>query len=89
VEIYDPILESGNPQIGILFDIVDRKTNQKVYSSNTISLNENIHPGNPLVPAIFKLPIDKLPPGDYRIEIQGRDSPGNTSPVRTGDFSVE
>jgi VWFA-related protein len=89
VEVYDPILESSNPQIGILFDIVDRKTNQKVYSSNTISLHENIHPGNPLVPAIFKLPMDKLPPGDYRIEIQGRDSPGNTSPVRTGDFSVE
>jgi VWFA-related protein len=89
VEAFDPLLESGNPQIGIQFNIVDRKSNQKVYASNMISLNENIHPGYPLVPAILKLPMDKLPPGDYRIEIQSRDSLQNVSPVRTGDFSIE
>ena len=89
VEVYDPLLESGNLQIGILFDIMDRKTKEKVYSSSTLPINENVHPGNPLVPAIFKLPMDKLPPGDYRIEIRGRDSAGNATPVRTGDFSIE
>jgi hypothetical protein len=89
VEVYEPLLESGNPQIGIQFNIMDRKTHQKVYSSNTISLNQDIHPGHPMVPAIFNLPMDKLPPGDYRIEIQGRDSAANISPVRTGDFSIE
>jgi VWFA-related protein len=89
VEVYDPLLESGNPQMGILFDIVNQKTKEKVYSSSTLPINENVHPGNPLVPAIFKLPMDKLPPGDYRIEIRGRDSAGNATPVRTGDFSIE
>jgi VWFA-related protein len=89
VEAYDPVLESSNPQIGILFDIVNRTTREKVYSSNTISLSESVHQGNPLVPAIFNLPMDKLPPGDYRIEIVGRDSGGNTAAVRTGDFSIE
>ena len=89
VEAYDPVLESSNPQIGILFDIVNRITREKVYSSNTISLSESVHQGNPLVPAIFNLPMDKLPPGDYRIEIVGRDSGGNTAAVRTGDFSIE
>ena len=41
------------------------------------------------VPVIFNLLIDKLPPGDYRIEIQARDSAENVSAVRSGDFSVE
>ena len=89
VELYEPLLASGNPQMGIQFDIVSRKTNQKVYSSGSISVNKNAHPGHPLVPAIFNLPIDKLPPGDYRIEIQSSDSAQNLSPVRTGDFSID
>jgi VWFA-related protein len=89
VEVYDPILESSNPQMGILYDIVNRQTHQKVYSSDTIYITENIHPGNPLVPVTFKLPMDKLPAGNYQLEIWGRDSAGNVTPVRTGDFSVE
>ena len=89
VEVYDPILESSNPQMGILYDIVDRHTHQKVYSSYTIYINENIHPGNPLVPVSFKLPMEKLPAASYQLEVWGRDSAGNITPVRTGDFSVE
>lgn len=89
VEVYDPLLESSQPQMGILLNIVNRKTNQKVYSSNTLPLNEYVHQGNPLVPVIFKLPMDKLPPGDYTMEIWARDSAGNVTPVRTGDFSID
>jgi hypothetical protein len=89
VEVYDPILESSNPHMGILYDIVDRHTHRKVYSSDTIYINENIHPGNPLVPVTFKLPMEKLPAGNYQLEVWGRDSAGNITPVRTGDFAVE
>jgi len=89
VEVYDPILATSNPQMGILYKIVDRKTHQKVYSSDTIYINGNIHPGNPLVPVTFKLPMDQLATGDYRIEIWARDSGGNSSSVQTGDFSIE
>ena len=89
VEVYDPLLQSSSPQMGILFNIVNGKTNQKVYSSNTLPINEFAHPGNPLVPVIFKLPIDKLPVGDYTVEIWARDSAQNVSPVQTGNFSIE
>jgi VWFA-related protein len=89
VEVYDPILQSSNPQMGILFDIVNWKTNQKAYSSNTIPIDNYVHPGNPLVPVIFKLPIDKLPAGDYTMKIWARDSAQNVSPVQTGNFSIE
>ena len=89
MEVYDPLLASGQPDEEFLYNIVNRKTNQKVYSPPPIPINQNVHPGKPRVPVIFNLLIDKLPPGDYRIEIQARNSAHNFSPVRTGDFSVE
>jgi len=89
LEVYDPVLQSGEAHMGILYNIVNRDTNQKVYSSNTIPIDQYVHPGNPLVPVIFHLPIDKLPPGRYGLEIWSRDSAQNVSPVRTGDFSIE
>jgi VWFA-related protein len=88
VEVYEPLLEGNNPQMGILFNIVNAKTNQKGFSSNTLPINGFAHPGNPLVPAIFRLPIDKLPAGDYTLQIWARDSAGNVSESRTGDFSI-
>jgi VWFA-related protein len=89
VEVYDPILEGSNPQMGILFNILNAKNDQKVYSSNTLPINRFARQGNPLVPVIFKLPTDKLPAGDYTLEIWARDSAQNVSPVQTGNFSVE
>jgi hypothetical protein len=89
VEVYDPLQESSSPQMGILFNILNAKNHQPVYSSNTLPISEFAHQGNPLVPVIFKLPIDKLPPADYALEIWARDSAQNVSPVQTGYFSIE
>jgi VWFA-related protein len=89
VELYEPLLEGSNPQMGILFSVLNANTNQKVYSSNTLPVGGSAHPGNPLVPVIFRLPIDKLPAGDYTLEIWARDSGGNVSESRTGGFSIE
>ncbi len=90
VEVYDPALKNPEPpRLGVMFNIIDRKTNQQVLSSNTILINDYSQPGNPLVPVGFKLPVDKLQAGDYRFEIKGRDAMGNVSTVRAADFSVE
>jgi VWFA-related protein len=89
VEVYDPLLEGSNPQMGILFNILNAKNDQKVYSSNTLPISRFARQGNPLVPVIFKLPTDKLPAGDYRLEIWARDSAQNISPMQTGNFSIE
>ena len=90
VEVYDPGLRNSVvPRVGILYKIVDRKTSQPVYSSNTILINELVQQGSPLVPLGLKLPIDQLQAGDYRLEVHGRDSDGHVSPVRSADFSVE
>ncbi len=64
VEVYDPALkDEADPRVGVLFSIIDRKTNQQVFSSNTMLINDYVQPGNPLVPVGFKLPIDQLPGG--------------------------
>jgi hypothetical protein len=90
VEVYEPALRGArNPRVGVLFNIIDRKSQQQVYSSNTILVNEYSEPGNPLVPVGFKLPVEQLQAGDYRFEIKGRDELGNVSTVRSADFSVE
>lgn len=89
VEVYDPLLQGSNQHVGIAFTIVNSKTNQLAYSSQTLPLSVYVRPGNPLVPVIFKLPMNKLPEGDYLMEIRGGDSAGNLSPVRSGDFSIE
>jgi len=90
VEVYDPALkEREGPRVGVLFNIIDQKTNQQVFSSDTILINDLVQPGNPLVSVGFKLPVEQLPPGDYRFEIRGRDSAGNVSTVRSANFTLE
>jgi hypothetical protein len=90
MEVYDPALKDASaPYVGILYSIVDRKTNQSVYSSNTLLVNDYVQHGNPLVPVGFRLSTDNLPAGDYRVEFKGRDSMGHVSTVRTANFSIQ
>ena len=90
VEVFDPALkDEDNLRVGILFSIIDRKTNQKVYESNTMLVNDYAQAGNPLVPVGFKLPIEQLQAGDYRFEVKGRDADGNASTIRSAEFTVE
>ncbi len=90
LEVYDPALkEKDVPKVGVLFNVFNRKDKQKVFSSNTILINDAAQPGNPLVPVGFKLPIEQLQAGDYRVEVIARDSLGNNSSIRAADFSVQ
>jgi hypothetical protein len=45
--------------------------------------------GTPVVPFGLKLPVDKLPPGHYELQIRAVDSTGGATPVRVADFEVE
>ena len=89
VELFDPLLQTQDPRVGILFNIFDRKTNKEVFSSNTILVNQFVQEGSPLVPVGLNLPVEQLQTGDYRVEVRGRDSAGNASLVRSAEFSVE
>jgi hypothetical protein len=90
VEVYEPAMQNSRvPRVGVLYNIVNRKTNQQVFSSNTIPLDDVAQAGNPLIPAAVPIPMDKLQAGDYRVEVRARDSDGGVTPVRAADFVVE
>jgi VWFA-related protein len=90
VEVFEPLLQSSfSPRVGVLFKIVDRKTNQQVYASNTILLDAFIHLGNPLVPLAQPIPLDQLQPGEYRLEVQARNDRGEATSLHDADFVLE
>jgi len=90
VEVYEPLMTSPNPpRVGILFNIIDRKTNQPVHTSNTVPLEGYAEAGNPIIPVGIWLPLDKLQAGDYRLEVRARDAAGNVSPMHTEEFVLD
>jgi hypothetical protein len=77
------------PRVGVLFNIVNSKTNQQVFSSNTILVDSFARSGDPLIPVMQEVPVDNLQAGEYRLEVRARNSVGGASPIRTADFVVE
>lgn len=90
VQVYEPALLGANPpKVGILCEITNLKSHASVYQSGLMVINSQAEAGNPVIPVAFKLPMDKLSPGDYHLSIAARDSSGGSSPVREENFSIE
>lgn len=90
VEIYEPLpIKKEGILVGILYDIVDQKTKQQVYSSNTIPVNQFAQDGNPVIPVGVWLPLKDLREGQYRLDVRARDSAGNVTPLRTAEFALQ
>jgi len=53
-----------------------------------MGVSKEIRAGNPVIPVGLKLPLDKLPPGAYRVEVNAVDELSN-SKTRMADFDVE
>ena len=89
VEVFEPMMQSDViPRVGVLFNIVNSKTNQPVYSSNTILVNGFAQTGNPVIPVIQQLPLAGLEAGEYRLEVRARNSAGQASTVRSANFVI-
>jgi hypothetical protein len=90
VEVFEPKMQTAMaPRVGVLFNIVNSKTNQQVYSSNTILVDSFAKTGDPLIPFVQLIPLDSLQAGEYRLEVRARNSMGGATPVRTADFVLE
>ncbi len=95
LEVYEPLLLSSGaagstrPNVGLLLDFVDRKTGQDKMSAKYDNAGGTLRDGNPMVPIGFRIPVDKLGPGSYRLQLKAIDSAGNSSQARTADFEVE
>lgn len=87
-EVYDPRLTGTDPpKIGVQMLVVDLKTRQKKIDTGG-PLPKNTA-GTPMVSFGLRLPVDKLAPGSYELQVRAVDSTGAATPVRTADFQVD
>ena len=88
VEVYEPLMVSGaTPQVGLLYEVIDRNTNQAVLSSGgAVPVNGFARAGNPVIPVGLPLKLEGLSAGTYEVELRARDTAGNSSPVHKAEF---
>ena len=90
VEVYEPKLtETLPPRVGITFDVYDRKSNVRVYTSNTLPLQGFIVKQNTVIHVAVPVPVEKFQPGEYRMEVHARNSAGQISGKHSTEFVVE
>lgn len=88
-EIYEPLLTSDKPPVvAMAYTILDRATNNKLFSTGAVRADEFIQKGNPVVPIGMKVKVDGLKPGAYRLVMQAVDSAKNNAPNRAVDFDI-
>ena len=76
-ELYDPALVGEQkPKVAVEIRILDGKTLDLKQDSGNVLVDNFVHAGSPVVPTGLLLPIDKLPPGAYRVELKALDSTG-------------
>jgi VWFA-related protein len=87
-EVYDPRLASADPpKLGVQMLVLDVKSREKkVQTGGPLPAPSA---GAPVVPFGLKLPVDKLPPGSYELQVRAVDATGAATPVRVADFEVE
>lgn len=89
-QVYEPRLADPNPpSVQIAYRVVDLKTGKPVFQSQNMDLASVIKKGNPVVPIGLKVPMNDIPPGDYRLDMQAYDNTGSLTAIRTVQFSAE
>ncbi|HEV2401474.1 MAG TPA: VWA domain-containing protein [Candidatus Sulfotelmatobacter sp.] len=90
IEVYDPLLTTDKPpRIGLEYRIVNTKSGQQEIDIGFTDTKELITPGNPMVPIGLKLPLERLAPGSYRVDLRAEDSFGNKTDFHTAEFEVD
>jgi hypothetical protein len=69
--------------------VVDAKTSEPKSDFPSLDVASYIEAGSTAIHIAREIPIDKLPPGSYRLEVQAADSAGKSTVWRTANFSVE
>lgn len=70
-QIYDPHLEADDHlDIKVGYRIVDEKTGKTILTTGGIDASRMIQKGSPVVPVALTIPLDRIPPGSYRVDVQ-------------------
>ncbi len=89
-EIYDPLLTANPPpKVAIIYVVIDEATGKQAYNSKGLSVAQFMNAGNPVIPVAFRIPMDTLPAGKYRLDVQSADDKGNHTSVRSVHFVTQ
>lgn len=88
-EIYEPLLADRSAEVSFRMRITDLKHGSVVVNAGPTSAAECVIPGNELIPIALNVDTDKLPSGQYKIEIQALDSAGRTTEWRMAKFEIQ
>jgi hypothetical protein len=88
-EVYEPLLTSENPPVvGMGYTLFERATNKKLMATGAQRADNYIEKGNPVIPFAFKVKVEELKPGSYRLMMQAVDALNNHAPDRFVDFDI-
>ena len=89
-EVYAPeLLDPTPPKIGLEYVVLDRKTGEKKVDAGITDTAMAIQAGSMVMTLGLKVPIDKLGPGSYRVQLRALDSNGKSTEFRSADFELE
>ncbi len=89
-QLYDPQLADPTPPtIDLDYNIIDLKTGKPVLGGRDINAAPFLEKGSSMMPVGLKVPIDKLDPGSYRIDLQARDAAGHKTQIRSVAFEAD
>ena len=90
LEIYDPFLLADNPpKVALEIHVLDRTTGKEQIRAAITNTSEAIKPGSPVVPLALQVPIAKLDPGNYRIDLRAVDAAGHASKISSAEFELQ
>ena len=92
VEIYEPLLaatpDPNSPTaVAIEMRVLDRKTGEEKSDTGLMRIDLSKQGSNPVIPLGQRIPVDKLGPGSYTLELSALDT-GNNQFKRTVDFEL-
>lgn len=88
-EVYEPAMtEEKPPQVGVQMVITERPSGKQDADSGVVNIKDYIKPGNPVIAAGLKLPVNTLKPGSYTVGIRALNSAGHEA-VRSANFEVQ
>jgi hypothetical protein len=88
-EVYEPLGEMPAMTVQTRLKITDIKTGQLKVDTALRTAAQWITPGHAVIPIAEQISVDKLPKGQYRLEVQASDSLGKSTIWSAVSFTVE
>ncbi|MGC1257061.1 MAG: hypothetical protein WA867_15985, partial [Candidatus Acidiferrales bacterium] len=89
-QIYVPRLTEPNPPtVKFTYMVMDPKSGKPLVGAAAVDVTSYVQKGSPVIPVAFKLPLEKLDKGEYLLEMQASEGPGDLTAISAVKFVVE